>query len=189
MLHAGPRRATFVPIYSNVFQLSAAALQLVAFHSSTAHPPPTLPLHHLHHLHHHPRFFFFSFSFFTSTFGRQVYILVFKAALFSVKCCVATSNGLADRAFLGFQRGRRIIGGRPQRIWQMCDEFLLSAGLFFLLLLLSFFFRPLSEFCECVCVCSRGKHKSFLCCPPTAPPTPLEAACRGERLARRPRLG
>lgn len=93
--------------------------------------------------------------------GRQVYILVFKAALFSVKCCVATSNGLADRAFLGFQHGRRIIGGRPRRIWQMCDEFLPSAGVFF--------FFPFSKFCMHACVRSRGKHKSFLCCPPPLP--------------------
>lgn len=79
--------------------------------------PPT-PSPFLHH-HHHPLFLHVKL-------GRQVYTLIFKAALFSVKCCVATSNALPDRAFLGFQRGGRIIGGRPQRIWQMCDEFLLE---------------------------------------------------------------
>lgn len=62
--------------------------------------------------------------------GRKVYTPIFKAALFSVKCCVATSNARPDRAFLGFQRGGRIIGGRPQRVWQMCDEFLLECFFF-----------------------------------------------------------
>lgn len=83
--------------------------------------PPMLPPFLPHH--HHPLLLHVNL-------GRQVYILIFKAALFSVKCCVATSNALPDRAFLGFQRGGWIIGGRPQQIWQMCDEFLLE--LFFL---------------------------------------------------------
>lgn len=80
--------------------------------------------------------------------GRQVYILIFKAALFSVKCCVATSNALPERAFLGFQHGGRIIGGRPQRIWQMCDEFLLER-----------FFFSSSSFC--VFVCERENIRAF----------------------------
>ncbi|KAI4813204.1 hypothetical protein KUCAC02_024547, partial [Chaenocephalus aceratus] len=78
----------------------------------------------LHH-HHHPLFLHVKL-------GRLVYTLIFKAALFSVKCCVATSNALPDRAFLGFQRGGRIIGGRPQRIWQMkAVQMFLRAGLRF----------------------------------------------------------
>ncbi|MEQ2252392.1 hypothetical protein ILYODFUR_021309 [Ilyodon furcidens] len=85
-------------------------------------PPITTPLSAFHH--HHPLFLHIKL-------GRQVYTRIFKAALFSVKCCVATSNALPDRAFLGFQRGGRIIGGRPQRIWQMCDEFLLERCFFF----------------------------------------------------------
>lgn len=79
---------------------------------------PSTPSPFLQH-HHHTLFLHVKL-------GRQVYTLIFKAALFSVKCCVATSNAPPDRAFLGFQRGGRIIGGRPQRIWQMCDEFLLE---------------------------------------------------------------
>lgn len=84
------------------------------------HPPPPPPPGY----HHHPLSLHVKL-------GRQVYTPIFKAALFSVKCCVATSNALPDRAFLGFQRGGRIIGGRPQRIWQMCDEFLLEHFFFF----------------------------------------------------------
>lgn len=103
-------------------------------------PPNTISPFLLHHHHHHPLFLHVNL-------GRQVYILIFKAALFSVKCCVATSNALPDRAFLGFQRGGRIIGGRPQWIWQMCDEFLLER---FLLLL--FFWSVV-----CVFVSVRGK--------------------------------
>lgn len=104
---------------------------LLVYPPPTPCPPPSLLRHH------HPLFLHVKL-------GRQVYTLIFKAALFSVKCCVATSNALPDRAFLGFQRGGRIIGGRPQRIWQMCDEFLLE--LFF------FFFFFWSYVCVCVLV-------------------------------------
>lgn len=132
------------PFKSNVSQPSAAAFHLMAF--SLRLPPPTLapppsnpsppPL---------------APSFLHVNLGRQVYILIFKAALFSVKCCVATSNARPDRAFPGFQRGGRIIGGRPQRIWQMCDEFLL--GPVFCLSFLFFLAFPsfFSESFMCLC--------------------------------------
>lgn len=132
----------------------------MAFHSSTAPPPPpsssTTPR------------FLGGFFILHVNLGRKVYILVFKAALFSVKCCVATSKGLPDRAFLGFQHGRRIIGGRPQRIWQMCDEFLLSAA---------FFFSFLSLSVVCLFVCVRGENtRAFFVVLRRSPPPPKPAA-------------
>lgn len=120
-------------------------------------PPPaiTTPLCAFHHHHHRPLFLHVKL-------GKRVYTWIFKAALFSVKCCVATSNALPDRAFLGFQRGGRIIGGRPQRIWQMCDEFLLERCFFLLFLeggVVSLWEEGEKGDLE-------GKYKGFLCCHP-----------------------
>ena len=117
------------------------------------YPPNAVPLPPFLR-HHHPLFLHVKL-------GRQVYTLIFKAALFSVKCCVATSNALPDRAFLGFQRGGRIIGGRPQRIWQMCDEFLLE---------LFCFFGGVGGGGGGGGGGLEGKHKGFLCCRPLLPP-------------------
>lgn len=152
--HLGPFKAMFP---------SRQQLLSISWHFPPRLPPPTPcpPPSLLRH--HHPLFLHVKL-------GRQVYTLIFKAALFSVKCCVATSNALPDRAFLGFQRGGRIIGGRPQRIWQMCDEFLLE---------LFFFFSFFGAMCVCVCWLGwgwgwggrlEGKHKGFLCCRPLLPP-------------------
>lgn len=135
VLHSRPK-ICMAPPHFHFYQSSPAAFHLVAVSLSTPHlsPPPdrsssssssystTIP------------------SFVTSTLAGKF----FKAALFSVKCCVATSNALLDRAFLGFQHGGQIIGGRPQRIladvWWVFTEF--------------FFLR---ERIACVFVCVRGK--------------------------------
>lgn len=136
-------------------------------------------------------------SFLHVNLGRQVYILIFKAALFSVKCCVATSNARPDRAFPGFQRGGRIIGGRPQRIWQMCDEFLLGPNFlgFFLSFFLSFSLLSFFFFFEsfmCVCARERGKNTRPLfvvVLAPPFPPSPLKPAAGAVSLAQWPSAG
>lgn len=134
------------PFKRNVSQTSAAAFHLMAFSPTLTPPHCTSSLH--------PP----APSFLHVNLGRQVYILIFKAALFSVKCCVATSNARPDRAFPGFQRGGRIIGGRPQRIWQMYDEFLL--GPVFLSLLPFFLSFPSFFFESFMCVCARERGKN-----------------------------
>lgn len=158
MLTTEPRSGRAEPHLGPFKAMFPSRQQLLSIEWHFPPPPPSIPL------------------FLHVKLGRRVYTVIFKAALFSVKCCVATSNALPDRGFLGFQRGGRIIGGRPQRIWQMCDEFLL-------------------ERCFLVCVCKRGggerrvlegKHKGCLCCHPGSLP---KAGRRGVLLAQWPSPG